>query len=368
MNAERLHVIANAVLEDLTKSSIIELLQQLVSALQNQVNQPQQPQHQQQVASTLQSVYDALSQSSIDDFSPAWKQVLDEIGVNAYLGNQLKINIKNAFERNQITPSVALQEITDIHQNATRVRDALVQMTSSFAELGIGAEELEAGQCELGVVVPRTYVDNNLKDFGKELERFNSILEVFAELATGSRPGFKVRSISSSDLSVFLDMAPEIGACVAIAVERIVELYKKLLEIRKLRHEMKQNGVPEKELKGVERHANKQMDDGIDELVDDLLERYYSKKDHGRKNELKTALKKACHNIAARVDRGFNIEIRVEPFDHDDEQENDEDQTPEAETHIQTILDASKHLQFMKLEGEPLLALPEEESNKEEEK
>jgi len=198
------------------------------------------------------------------------------------------------------------------------------------------------------------------------LERLDDILRVFAELATGSRPDFKIRTISSSDLSVFLDMAPEIGACIAIAVERIVELYKKLLEIRKLRHEMLQQGVPDKELKGVETHAQSMMDSGIDEMVDELLDQYYNKKDHGRKNELKMALKHASKRIASRIDKGFNIEIRVEPFEHSDDQEpDDQTQTPEAETHIQTILDASKSLQFIKLEGDPILALPAEDTKKE---
>lgn len=78
-------------------------------------------------------------------------------------------------------------------------------------------------------------MSNDLRTFALELHRLDRTFGVFSELATGTREGFQVRSISSTDLTVFVDAAPEIAACTAIAVERVVALYKKLLEIRKLR-------------------------------------------------------------------------------------------------------------------------------------
>ena len=57
----------------------------------------------------------------------------------------------------------------------------------------------------------------------------------------------------------------------AIAVERVVALYKQLLEIRKLRNELKSQGVPPQDLEGVEGYAGKIIDDGIDILVSELM-------------------------------------------------------------------------------------------------
>ena len=133
-------------------------------------------------------------------------------------------------------------------------------LISGFEGLNIGADDIEPGECEIGVLVPRDYVKNLLNDFGEELIELNKILSVFAELSTGSRAGFEIREISSSDLSVFLDLAPAVGACLAVSIERIVALYKKLLEIRKLHNELKEQGVPKSSLKGVEEHANAVME------------------------------------------------------------------------------------------------------------
>ena len=64
---------------------------------------------------------------------------------------------------------------------------------------------------------------------------------------------------------------PVIGACVAVAMERIITLYKQLLEIRKLHGELANQGLPKDSLKGIEKHANGLMEEGIDKLVGELL-------------------------------------------------------------------------------------------------
>lgn len=67
-------------------------------------------------------------------------------------------------------------------------------------------ESLAAGESELAVLIPRSFVDNRLDEFAEELRKENQIFGVFSELATGSRPGFGIRSISSSDLSMLLQI------------------------------------------------------------------------------------------------------------------------------------------------------------------
>jgi hypothetical protein len=52
LNAERLHIIAKALEEELTTGKSVEHLQQLATALQQTVKQPQQPQFQEQGGST----------------------------------------------------------------------------------------------------------------------------------------------------------------------------------------------------------------------------------------------------------------------------------------------------------------------------
>lgn len=362
MNCERLHKIALEMRRDLDQTTSENTLKQLVSALQNQVNQPQDPSHQQQVSTHRKTLQDALDTAPSNEFSPAWRQTLTELGADRLLGHALRQRVEEIFERNQITPSVALEELRAIHQDLQKLKESLDHVIAGFEQLGIGSEELQPGQCEVGVLIPRPSVDNMLNEFGQELREFDSIFGTFAEVATGSRPGFAIRSVSSTDLNIFLDMAPQIAACIAVAVERIVALYKNLLEIRKLRQELADHGVPDPNLSGISEYATTGMSDEIEKLIPELLDRYYQKKDGGRRNELTIALRFALRKIAARIDKGYNIEIRAEPAP--EQEQVAEDGTPSQKgAHIDAIRSASKTLQFIKAEGDPILRLPESEEH-----
>ena len=356
MNAERLHVVAKAVKEDLINTNLEGSLSNLAVNLQNQISQPNAPQHQQNVSTILTSLYQSLERSATNDFPPTWRQALSELGADILLGHELRKKIEEIFSRNQITPSVAQIEITAIHTKVNNLQAAFNQILEAFSRLSVGADDIEPGRCELGILIPRQFVNNNLAAFGEEISELNKILGVFAELATGSRPDFKIRTVSSSDFTVFLDALPEIGACLAIAVERVVALYKQLLEIRKLRNELKSQGVPPQGLEGVEGYAAKIIDDGIDTLVSELMKQYYKKKDDGRKHELNTELKLRLKEIAARIDRGYNLEIRVKADPKVNDQEGG---NQDAAEQIAKIQGAAKALQFMKQVGEPILSLPE---------
>ena len=194
MNVERLHAISRAVYEDIQSAEIEATLNQLVDALQNLVNQPQEPEFQQQVSQHQQTLYQALSSSKSNDFSPAWRQALHELGINELLGNSLRARIQEIFERNQITASVALDELREIQSSLTAYKTALENINSALSQMKIGAEELEAGQSEVGILLPRIAVKNRLREFSKELEELESLLATFTELSTGRRQGFNIRS------------------------------------------------------------------------------------------------------------------------------------------------------------------------------
>ena len=361
MNAERLHAVAADVKADLARTNLLGILQQLVSALQNLVNQPQQGQYQQQVSAALANLSSAIESSRFQEFSPSWHETIDELGAGGLLGPELLEQVTAIFAKNAITPSVALSLLQDLLQHLTTFSTALDQVLASFRSLNLGKEDLAPGECELGILIPRAFVDNRLDRFSKELDELNKMFGVFEEVATGSRPSFEIRAISSSELTVYLELAAVVAACVATSIERIIELYKKLLEIRKLNGELIKQGLEKKSLKGVEDHANKVMDVGIDELVKELIGQYV-KDDSGRKNEISIELKFALKKIANRVDRGFNFEVRMEEPEPTDGGEGEGEDSPKylaLVANFERVNAAAPVLQFLRLEGDPILSLSE---------
>jgi hypothetical protein len=359
MNAERLHAIAAALRADLDQSSVLSHLQNLVNSLSNQVSQPQQPQYQQQTSQHLTELLNALEGAEVDEFAPTWQQVLEEIGAKPLTGAQLAATVRSIFAQNQITPSVAQQELQKLLTDLQKLSSSIDQLLAGLRALAIGSEDLEPGECELGVLVPRAFLDNRLDRFASELDELNQIFSVFAEVATGSRPGFAIKTISSTDLSVYLEVTALVGACIATAVERIVSLYKQLLEIRKIQGDLAKQGVDKKNLEGLEKHANGVMETGIDKLVKELLAEFLLKGDVNRKNELSIELKFSLKKIANRIDRGFNIEVRME---EPEPAATGEEAAPNEKALLAAhskIAEAAENMQFLKLEGEPILQLPE---------
>jgi hypothetical protein len=352
LNAERLHAVLLQLGKELASPQFLPFMQQLTTALQNQVNQPGNASFQQTVAQSLATLHTFLASAASNSFSPAWRQILKEIGVADLLGNTLDASLVEVFARNQITPTIALQEIQQINQRLAQLKPTVDQLVAGFKSIGVTADELPPGVSEVGVVIPRAAVENKLDPLANELHELNLMLGDFQEIATGRRDGFEIRSISSTDFAFFVRTAPSVAAFLALAVERIVKLYKTLLEIRQLHAELAARGVSKADLQGVENHANKLMRDGIEKLIVEVPDRYFVTKDSSRKNELKNSLRITLNRWANRIDRGYNVEVRIEP----PKGAKPEDAVNES---VKIIREASETLQFIRLEGSPILSLPE---------
>lgn len=359
MNAERLHAICLSLQKEINQINIQSKIEQVVKFLQQIVNQPQQPQPQQQLAKALSQLHNELSDSSSANFSPAWRQALEEIGGENLLGIALSKRIKEIIERNQITPSAAHQEIQQIHQSFEQFKVGIDNTVSGLNSLNIGYEKLEPGECEVGVVIPRKAVNNQLNEFGKELQELNFIFGTFAELASGDRENYEIKSISSSDLGIYLAAIPPVAACIAHAAEKIIDCYKKLIEIRKHKAELKILGLKAKEMQGITEHSNRIMKEGVENITVEIVNNYYVGDDDNRKNELSNAVKISLNKIANRIDQGFNIEVRAEQAEEPAEGADEEEQRQKNQEFINRVIEATKTLQFLKLDGERILGLPE---------
>jgi hypothetical protein len=358
MNAERLHAIAAALHKEMTTIQTVAKIEALCAALQQVVQQNAHPQFQQNLATNLQNVYSSLSECSSDGFSPAWKQQLSELGGTPYFGLSLKATIEEIFQRNQITPAVALTELRQLSQKLHGFQQALDQILSAFEQFRIGNEQLEPGECEIGMLIPRREVDNDLGEFTIELNKLKFVLDTFSELSTGKTEQLAIRTISSSDLTVYLKATTKFAACLAEAIKGIVSLYKVVINVRKHRSEMLEDGVPKERLKELGKYANEVMTEGIEKLTIEIVQNFGSKiTDPHRKQELTNSTRISLTRIAKRIDHGFNIEVKIEPPAPSENEAANKSQDKELAKSVKIIQDASKQMQFINLQGQPILEL-----------
>ncbi len=116
MNTTKLHVIAKSLVNELRRCETIDALQQATQALEQLVRQPQQGNFQQQLSNSLSQLYQKLETSPVDEYSPAWRDAMEELNISREFGIALEEEIKDIIERNQITYQVALDKLKKLHQ------------------------------------------------------------------------------------------------------------------------------------------------------------------------------------------------------------------------------------------------------------
>jgi hypothetical protein len=331
MNVERLHLILRAALDAVTRSSVVADITALANSLQNQVNDPATAAYQQQVSSHLEKLRASLAVMETNNFPPGWKQVLSEHELSHFIGTELLNELVEIFSRNTITPSIALKEIQEEQRELQADVTATTELLNGFVRLGFSMDELKPGEAEIGLLVPRESIDSKLDRFTKELNDTAKIIGVFEELTTGQRREATIRMLSSTDLTVLLDIWPVSGVAIATAIERIAAFYKQTLEIKKLKSEVARLELPEKMSQQLDKDANDKMEVNLRLLRDEIIKEYKGEKT--RRHELENELLIALHRIANKIDQGIHFEFRArEPVTASNEDETSEQKSLRSHT------------------------------------
>ena len=365
MNTERLHALLQSLSKEFTERKTAEKISDLSTAVANLVTL-KTAEAELAFDAARKAVKSALTNSISDEFSPTWKQVLEEIGGGKMCGLTFWNHIEEAIHYALLTPTVCTEEILKIAKSFQDFALSVENGIAAFQEFGIGAEELEAGECEIGILIPREAVDGKLHDFGKELQTLTHFFDAISEVSTGKKDPLHIRSISSSEFLIFLVGGLMFCKCLSETLGSLVELYKKVLDLKQSRNDYLKKGVPETIVKQVEDHANAQMKENIHDLAIKVVTGYYQG-ETGRKNELIVSVEKSLGGFADRIDRGYNIEIRVEPITYlpdENESEKAKQKRVEFQKAVETIKRMAPNMQYLKTEGTPILRLSEEKKSK----
>jgi hypothetical protein len=361
MNAERLHAIIEALKDEVEQTNYPEFLEQLVSGLREAVESPNQPGPQGQISTSRENLKSALSEAESNDFSPAWEQEVEEMGISDLFGDPLLEEIEGILTANEITPSTAADEITQILERVQGLVAALNQAASSLSFFRIGSEQLSPGEFEIGFMIPRREVDNGLRELGNEFVELKQIIGPFSELAGENRPEVKVRSISSSEFQVFLIAAAPVAGSFAFALDKLTSAYERIVHIRLMNKELaEKDEVPDNVLEPLSSYASDLIRAEIEKIVEEVIAGS-DLADEARLNELRTDLKLQLNALAQRIDHGYNVEVRTGELPEPDEDDEDDVFGAATREAVETVLEAQKSIRYMNSTGRPILHLEQPE-------
>jgi hypothetical protein len=273
-----------------------------------------------------------------DSFTPAWRQILNEMGGEHLFGRNLLRQVNTILLENQMTPGPGHEKLKDILAELESFSEALDKLNQAFAHFKIGLETLAPGEAEIALLIPREAVHDKLGELIEELSNFEFYFKTLSEVATGHADDLTVRTVSSSKFMVFLLAHPKFAGIVAKCVNFIVEQYKRILEIRKLQGDIERLKIPETIANEMKKFANTEMEKQIESFTVEIVNEYISQDGH-RKNELRNAVKVSLNGMANRIDRGFNIEVRFEP-------PKDKNANPEVTQAFETVRAAQINMQY----------------------
>jgi len=328
MHVGRLHAALERIKKEYEDKKILELLSQLQAGLQQSVSQPT-PDTAKAFKTQYSKVLKVLSQSDVNTVTPTQRMIFDDIGASQYVGNGLLSRIKKLISSNQIVPANALSELNEVIQGLTTYLGSITNIINEFETLEIEYEELEPGEFEGGISIPRDVIEPSLEDLAKEFASIDTFVKTIKEIVGDEPTSVGVKTITSTEWQIFIEYIPEAAACAALAIERIVALYKNHLEIRKLKMDMEQKDLPETVTKPMQEYIDSIVKEKLREIGEEVVDTYYKQDDDGRKNELKNKLTRSLRYVAKRIDHGatFQTDARApeEPKSEEGKEEiNDE--------------------------------------------
>lgn len=372
MNAEQLHATCLELLNEVDSHNLVSEIKQLAAELKQSIAQPNQPQHQVQIGSIRDRLFSSLESIASTERPVTKQQIIDEIGGSDLLGRALKERIEKSFIQLDVTPALVQNDINQIYTELVQFHAGLKQLIAGFKQLGIEADNLEGYIAELAVLIPRRENADNLEYVSKDLQKLNRELQHFNELVTGSAEPFRIRSLSSSDYTVFLQFLPETAQTVVSTIALLLFGYDKLLDIRKKRAELAEQEAPEPLIEEMDKWAESLMSKKIDQITDDLMEQFKDvERADSRSNELQGHVRMSIKKIAGRIDVGYHFSARIGAVEEPSEEDADNDELVAEYARrsevIKNIKTKASTLEYQIMDGHPVLPLSWQPDSEEQE-
>lgn len=320
MNIEKLCTLLDDLLSEYEKNNILSLFQTVISALSKSVSQPNAA-NSQSLKESLEVLYKALDACHTNNLVPSRYEMLRAIGGVPRTGIGLRKSIEKTLNVNNITPSNALAEMQVLHQEITAFHTTIVNLTQGFAQLNIKADKLNEDEFEIGLIIPSGQDIDNLAAISKELRGFDKLFRLVGEVVGGDVTSSKIRAIGSGSYDIFLLAAPLVATFVIKSVERLLGIYKSILEVRLLRKQLEEKNFPKDVIDKAKYHEESVLNSELTKLRDELFNKYSSIEDKGRINEIKNGLLFELKFLASRLDMGVKIEVSTPYGSAEDVQE-----------------------------------------------
>jgi len=278
-----------------------------------------------EISDNLSKIKEHFNNSFVNNYSPSNTKVLEEIGALKFFGTSGFSQIEKILNESLYNVQ---KTVTELQLYLKKRNDfiALIKATNDNLEkLNIDSHFHSDDIFEVGLLMPKEFTQDKIVNITKELNRWDKVFKTLKELTGSSPEDTEINFISNGSLQFFIDNSPHIAACLAVTIERVVKLYKNIVEIRIAKEKLKELGISSGEQRSIEKQEKDLFTKEIEKISSELIKQFASKKiETGRMNELKIAMKGHVIYVAKCINNGMTIEINPPEIAEPDElEEND---------------------------------------------
>lgn len=312
MNTERLYELFEKLTAESSRAAVVEKLEQLIQHITNQVNEPTNANHQTEFSKVLTQLRDAMGKSWFNQLTPLESDVLEKMDLDILVGQRLTNRISELMRENGMLPAVVRDELIKINGRLKKGLEDVKNTISNFQNLGLDeGTALEPGVGELALRIPRDFIGQSFSSFIEDAQFLKDLVTTNVELIEGKHDDLTLRSLASSDYGIFLEVGPQVVAFTVLAIERMMALYKSILEIRVLRDQLKERGVPAAGLEPIEANVQERIDEVARKGIEDALKEIKAKADKARANELKNHAVLLFTRLLEKLENNYDLDGRI---------------------------------------------------------
>ncbi|MCC8411096.1 hypothetical protein LJ707_19300 [Mucilaginibacter sp. UR6-1] len=277
------------------------------------------------ITDSFESLKKKLSVSVVNNYSPSNIKILEEIGGARFVGNNAIDNLQDILYNSSYNVQKTISDLQKYSEDRALFMNNINDAHKSLKSLNVDAHYYSDATFEIGLLLPESLTENKVINVTKELNKWDKVLKTIKEITEGTVEDTELTLVSNGSLQFFIENSHHVAVCLIVIVERVVKIYKTIIEIREARERLKELGIAASEQKNIEKQEKELYNKEIDKVVADIIKDYALKGiESGRLNELKVALKGHIIYIIKCIDNGIVIEVTPPEIDEEEYKKNDD--------------------------------------------
>jgi hypothetical protein len=169
------------------------------------------------------------------------------------------------------TTAGIVSALTALQADVSAFKKTCAQTRAGLRALDIAPHTIPAGEFEVGVLIPDILVDRKLSALIKELATWNKIVRGFQEVAGEEEREVTVSGLASGSYETYIPLGLIAAGYLSLTIDKVLEWYLKVLEIRRRRQELKELGAPVAEATAIQKHEKDLVENGIQALAKQIV-------------------------------------------------------------------------------------------------